>query len=1313
MARQQDNEQNFNEQQVCGTPLPPGNVPSSFGSSVNPLVSYSPSISYTSVTLYNSVNNRQTFIEIKSNFEELITGQNTLRWYDDSRFLNYLRIRCVVSLSEVLSRDIDAVQQRMNEYIATSQSETPQQYLARLSGELSPSQAKLVGEGGPFNFSGIVPRLRTNPYLYYISDANPRLRSMSDAFIYDVPASDLLIKDYEGSLSVSRVQDVSAGRRVGDENNRNYVLEKTFLKDMVFKIGEEQEYFKNNISHLSIYTFAYFDIQSYSRDNNLNNNPNTVLEAGCGFVNPGCFMGDFHVFNNTMDVPSEVIDSPDANILYDLRLEEETNIDRFNTILYDSFIRSLQKTTIGRGFANIIKDKNHYSELWLSRAQDDNVRYMFAFDMRAYLIQNSKFPFLYLSPDSYQELVSGGEFIQSNENNPGAVDERTKILDYIMRRRENFQDAYESNNDLPTILRKKPKGPDYYAPEVVLPKPKENKGIFLIDNPIEQMQNMSSIVFYEGMDNLKKEITSQHVCRYQYNVEFLVKDSANLLIQRCAEKLRSAEKKVEEIHNLIINSPTGKTVKNTSIEHGVGLITITEEPAEVQRMPDGLITDGIGLFDYKTLTRKVPLEFIGVEYNGQVQTAKSILEQQIETYINCLRFTGVATMVSLNAIRNQLISAINFPDLAGIDQTAKTIQFFAAMLEGVSNDLNPGDRFHEGGKEKSILKTRGFCQRKLVILKSKNFFDNIFDLGKTIKTGYEYLVDGDNNSDQSGLIRISKSQHTNRSREEFYKYFDFAQPDLNRSTAERGTSESFIRGEAPFLPGYSDSSYLFYTPRNILINGKATINQPKYKVENTLKTNYNINRYAELFGDMINVKNLSKYLGKIYTLSEGETTTDTKNQQTYNLAIDNLLREHCFIEQGFEPLKNDLKPKLFNGEPSSRENSQDAYRLLPYVFGGGLDTTTVTLEYFSDTENSIKKQTSEDKSKGNDNKIKETTKEEGLPIKLAFSILGELTLEKDGIGRENYEELMFNSLKNMVIRFGLDQDNIKHKIENDFSGFPNQVKSMLVLGCTNENLIDPLGNGFQVTRTMLDDLDPSTPDKTVPQYIVSRFPEITDTKDPMKTYAKFLAFWMNYKQLIRVEYLAGFGRLDPSHFIANYRNIGAADMMNNPIFVKTKLPIWKPITTNILESNQNKNFLCRLAPIPQEEVYSEGLSTAMDYFSMPIYNRYFVLDGTPSDVFEPASPTFNVGGTVAVIGETPNAGDALLNVQTGGSSAQQSSTLGGLVGSGFGGQTAPLRSAVSNPASILSSQVSSISTSTSRLSSAAFTFGTTSGGSSY
>ena len=117
--------------------------------------------------------------------------------------------------------------------------------------------------------------------------------------------------------------------------------------------------------------------------------------------------------------------------------------------------------------------------------------------------------------------------------------------------------------------------------------------------------------------------------------------------------------------------------------------------------------------------------------------------------------------------------------------------------------------------------------------------------------------------------------------------------------------------------------------------------------------------------------------------------------------------------------------------------------------------------------------------------------------------------------------------------------------------------------------------------------------------------------------------------MIRVEYLAGFNKLDATHFIRNYRNLGEVEMLNNPIFSKAKMPIWKPITLDVLQSNQTRNFLCRLMPISDEEEYAEGLSTANDYFSLPIYNKYFVLEGSVPQESQP-TPTNNLGGLVGV-----------------------------------------------------------------------------------
>ena len=175
------------------------------------------------------------------------------------------------------------------------------------------------------------------------------------------------------------------------------------------------------------------------------------------------------------------------------------------------------------------------------------------------------------------------------------------------------------------------------------------------------------------------------------------------------------------------------------------------------------------------------------------------------------------------------------------------------------------------------------------------------------------------------------------------------------------------------------------------------------------------------------------------------------------------------------------------------------------------------------------------------------------PIKLAFSVAGEMKLVPEirsgnyGV-RQSHESLSFNSMTKMALLAGLGDYNLRDVLEDRFANLPNQWKSMMVTSIMEEGSI--LGNGFDAVRDQLAQTDTATPQESEVTYIAnsSQFPPYQKTRDPMKIYAKFLAFWMNYKQLATVEYLDSFDGLSATMYLDYLSN--ASQQANNPFLTK-------------------------------------------------------------------------------------------------------------------------------------------------------------------
>jgi hypothetical protein len=244
-----------------------------------------------------------------------------------------------------------------------------------------------------------------------------------------------------------------------------------------------------------------------------------------------------------------------------------------------------------------------------------------------------------------------------------------------------------------------------------------------------------------------------------------------------------------------------------------------------------------------------------------------------------------------------------------------------------------------------------------------------------------------------------------------------------------------------------------------------------------------------------------------------------------------------------------------------------------------------------------------------------------MPTKIMFNILGELFINS-GMNETNsldYNSIEFNSLSNLASILGVNSQNVQDILEgSNVSSLPNQLKSMIVITTMNEGL--SFGNGFDAVRPRLKDKVEITGNSYISAvFNEGEYPPYERTGDPMKAYAKMLAFWMNYKQLACVEYLAGFSTLRPNAVSRYYLQKNEDDSY----YYKAKRPIWKKFTRDFYESNIDKKFLCRLRPVGDldlsptdafvDKFSANSFVDKSDIFSLPIYNRYFLLNGDTGD----------------------------------------------------------------------------------------------------
>jgi len=967
---------------------------------------------------------------------------------------------------------------------------------------------------------------------------------------------------------------------------------------------------------------------------------------------------------------SQTIDSPDRRILQDLRFMEDLAPRNIVYNFYDTVFNSLEGSSLDQqAFRGIHRDDS-FSSLYLSRGLGDNARFLFHFDLVDYMAHRSHFPKLYRDVSTARDLIEEGRLHFRNVPINIELETQTKVMDMNVYRRQASFLAQSVSNDLPSLNNSKTLGPSEDYPEYVINAPRMLKWEEDIGLPVGPGPTIG-IHTYEGSDFFAELYSGDHsligdkllpesVAKYQYGAEVVAIDGAPTYLRKCYEVLENSREIILGIYDMIVNS-----VPRTN------------------NYPP-MVKDGRGLYDYGTGKTKIELDRVVynsnrssyelnfIKYEGPI-TVEKILQDQICIYVELLekfhiqfqndtpnfietldgeqlerRFITVDAdgnfVPNYSDLKQSLYEAISTPTLNPqvILEISKAVDLLSSALESVVssyfNDLDSSNNT----KSKSTLEQAGICQRKLILLRHRHYFDETFTYGIKNKYGYSYLLGsqfGGEEPGQSegkyGLARITQGYYRNRIAQEFNKYFISGKGDL--------ANISQVALSAPYVgPGYS-----YFTPHTIL-RGSSPIDtdpksrqtpaivQPNY-ITNVQFAKYDVDMYGDLFADIIEYKYKMKYLDRVFYRGEKDFEGE---HPTYTSVLNSLGLEHECGVQVFGKEKEyldeieQLKPSLTKGlRPTTQVSSELFTYSAQIAIEGGLlaDNPTATSILNTQTLNNLESILG---AQGPDSP--DPLPFPALPpLKLSFGILGELELDPTIAATASpiYEQMSFNSMVRLRDNFGLNPTNVVNSIDSVLSSLPNQIKSMLVCATTPDPV--QLAPNIEPRRVLLFDKDNSQEDQKVSYYEpgMPNDPVYSLTKDPMKVYAKMLTFWMNYKQLCVVEYLETFKNLDRS----------APNNFKDGFISKSKvsMPEWRQFDETVMPRVKSGGIICRIRTLTQEDVARtlpnfvtpststpaqntiDGIGVPQPapfepsdqievvetqaLFDLPVYNEYFIL----------------------------------------------------------------------------------------------------------
>ena len=1198
-------------------------------------------------------------ITIRYALEESVRSAEANQWFQNLDILQCINVRFIVCTSQKNGGNLDYISQRYNEFLShrgrfnLGESETiePSEFVSITRNKLNVPRYVFYSANGKRGFLGpgsyltvpaspgigrlytpfqssdparggffrndqqientIFPKsggpaplpMNAVSYAEKLKDEPDQtdFENFRDLIIYDQPLYELLPKvKNEQNEYVLPKRTLRSTRISEDGQETVFVYDDVPMPPLNIQVGNAQEqigssdigFYLEEYGHLSVYAFVYLDQDEFiSRFPEqfevppIDNSRYNSLVTGMTKVSSISLIGNKLEFEPlTVDTPlvgrrvKNVIDSPNRDILHDLRDISYTPPPNWKPWLASQFYSDLGASLLSD--LKIEKKKNYFSNFWITKDLEENCRYIFAFDLQSFLSKRSIFGRLYSGPAA-AELLQGFEY--------NGVEYKSQIKTMQMFREQSSLVSFVSDNDLTQGFDSKIIGPDWDYPLEKIKNPRKVR--------LRGANNVTKC-FYEGYDSYRSNHKKQKTGRFRYHSEVHVTDVAQIFIQKAIDELSVASLKMQSILEQII-----------------------------QPIPVGFYNERLGQFDR-------PLKDILLFKDKRTQLVEGqrpvpvnqLLREHIKTYVYWLEVLGIERLGDLSRLTFDQIEAV-LVDYAApannriispgqISEVQKIIAALAQDLESLTSLRAAKILWREPEtftKEISVLQ-RNTLEHSIPILSEKHSFDQNFDFGYQNGLGYSYLVasDTEQNSDQhnqkQGPIRITTGGMIQRANLEVQKYF-YSGDQLDNTAVDN--------------IALAINSLQYYSPR-IISTPSESENLVIDQLSDVFQTEcgWDIDAYAQALKNIIKSKYYADFLSHVFYKNIDTLQSYRHDVRLYN-SLDNILEQKYKTkiklkrESEFNPL--DIDPEVRNIIRERQGDDARSQRAIPGMgFGGDFDqspSTQGSIDNLQDTLFNSDRNTGEDLYAKFDGS--QEFKQAELPVKFIFGVAGELELDP-GLSDKTYQEDEFNSstvFKNVLnIRDAQVETSLLSR-ESPYRNLPVQMKAMVATSATRRGIF--IGNQI-LKRVKLNDRDFSSFNNSISFYDEGYEPDrlpFNFTKDPMKIYSKMMAFIMNYKNLITVEYLDSF---------ENSRDIGS---LTNPT--------WAPLSREILSEENEESLLCRIRRPLLSSFFGEALNNlpendkqkiysfmeTKDFFDLPVYNEFFVLTpGSPNPPFVEAPP---------------------------------------------------------------------------------------------
>ena len=1022
------------------------------------------------------------------------------------------RLRLVLSLNPEVVKTLDYVSQRYNEYLSVPKPSLSTYDFNKVVQRTLESAGTRMKSSSPFfpmsTDIGSIELLFQNGVSSY-GDGNIITK---DVLIYDIPLDAALNSENPGRQNLSPIS---------------------------IELPETSEAIKD----LSLYMFVYDTrVPNLSRKNPVDNFSLTTGATPITRVTPLGTRTIYDPISSTnMSVgmsEASTSSQPNNKVLSVVDTYPQENVVVRYSNVFNKVSDIFSNTSPSRNYnlSASIKKSNYFSDLWLSRGMDDSHKFVFAFDLRNYLIDHAIFPFVFRSDRLSRAAIQGAsEF---------STEQLSRVLSMDVYRQSLEPDAYIVNNSMTTV-RSKAKLPDSVWPYVTV------ENIKKVDIMVPRYNNLATD-FYEGHDSGNTNSSGPHA----YSINCTVYDNSPLI-------LRSISSVV-----------TG--YKNT-----------------IRQVIDSL---SYLIDDFDDLSKAT------VAINNSTNTVGDVVMRIVEDYESILNAINPSmSSVELGSYYKGIIRGSQGLSLSDLEEVEKILNLGVHFLYQQLERVFPNDPLGRLGISHSPSFRENLSRSvKNSISTLSHSYPNRFEIGKNNNYGLDYIFSKDTSEN---LNSISADEYAVRRQDEFRKYF---------------ISQNSDKLSVP-LGSYSDPSFAYLSPKIFNLPGRPLFDQSSVDVHNGA-VEYDYNQYSDLFNNIVQLNYKIDKIGMMSPSIPGKASEQSLSNKTYSSIIEGLSNQlstsitETVTPQFSSPRVEKGQTKTTVYDPRSKDSCglDSGLDLITSVIGGQNTSDDETKAYINNVDQTFSSDASgsADQKSANNNRKKRA-------LRLPFLIYGELavgdtlSMAKEGV------ESTFNSLALLRKTLKITNKNAAQRIEESpLESLPNQLKNMILISSMADTATLSSGEGsvqYEACRPVVLDGIKGTESSDLVSVFTNEqnIPPYPQVEDPMKSYAKFLAFWMNYRNLAVVEYLDNFDSIKP--LPGNFEQPS-----------RLKLDVWSKLTPLIVAdaTSAGRSMLCRVRLMEavdyldlfgdditeQQKRILERFFETKEEINLPPYNKYFYIN---------------------------------------------------------------------------------------------------------